>query len=583
MRTVPAFLLFLFLLCFTGTAGAGADQNINQQLQQGGIVHLPAGTYTLTDSIVMQSNSILEGEPGTVITIPDHADWNAWKPLISATGKQNVIICNIEFNGNSVNNQDVASKTKNGKAHGNGFYNFIHAIDCDNITVSNCLMHDSLGDGFRAKTSTNVKFYDNTAYKLGHDCFYGIDSQNIEAFNNRLTTRTNSALRLWNVAHARLYSNVIDAQLDGLGGNPGVQIEDSKGQMQDIEVCNNIIAKTWGSGIWLIAYESGTSNNQAVNIHHNLFWETAQSHNIGYAAGITCGGQSETIVKNNVFDGTLNTAWDGLAGGQGVIIQDNVITNTVNHAGGSQAGSGYGIANKAGSDLSIISNCFFNNLNGDLYKCTSTNDDKADPKTHNTSSGWWWTGSTWTCAFVAPMELGSITPTSTRDTTDTDVHEFNSIFDLLNMQFTDTGISSSQNGYPDIQWKENGKSKAWVDIVGWNNLTERNGTFYIPEGEPPIVRYGAENTASRPISTDTSVALTEANGTLTADLKVTAVYEVAKRTTKKVNGFSFPSIELVRRDSTSHYFDSEPMPETYKPAINTAAYVTILNKVLLQK
>jgi hypothetical protein len=114
MRSVPAFLLFLFLLCFTGTAGAGTDQNnINQQLQSGGIVHLPAGTYTLTDSIVMQSNTILEGEPGTVITIPDHAGWSAWKPLISATGKQNIIIRNIEFNGNSGNNQDVASKTKN--------------------------------------------------------------------------------------------------------------------------------------------------------------------------------------------------------------------------------------------------------------------------------------------------------------------------------------------------------------------------------------------------------------------------------------------------------------------------------------
>lgn len=78
-------------------------------------------------------------------------------------------------------------------------------------------------------------------------------------------------------------------------------------------------------------------------------------------------------------------------------------------------------------------------------------------------------------------------------------------------------------------------------------------------------------------STDTTLALMGDNGTLTADLEVKAVYEVAKRSTKTVNGLSLPSVTFDQKSQVSHYFDSEPIPETYKPAINATAYVTILN------
>ena len=341
---------------------------------------MPAGTYTLTDSVILQSNTVLEGEPGTVITILDHAGWADWKPLISGISVQNVTIRNLEVNANSDGNKETQ--------HGKGFYNIIHVIDCDNVQVYNCSFHDGLGDGLRTKTSTNIKFYNNLVYKLGHEGFYGIDSQNIECFNNRITTRTDDGLRLWNSAHVRLYNNVIDAQLDSLGGNPGIQIENSKGTMQDIEICNNILTKTWGAGIWLIAYEKGVSNNQGILIHHNLFNEVGQSYNIQYTSGIANDGIKGTPVYNNVFDGARNDAFRNQEGGQGTAIHDNIITNTVPHAGISQAGTGSGIADLAGAGLSIVSNCFYNNQNGNLFKTVSSSDDLQDPKTHATSSGW---------------------------------------------------------------------------------------------------------------------------------------------------------------------------------------------------
>jgi len=52
--------IILFMLLSPGIAGAVIQNDINQELQQGGRIHLPAGIYILTDSIILQSNTILE-------------------------------------------------------------------------------------------------------------------------------------------------------------------------------------------------------------------------------------------------------------------------------------------------------------------------------------------------------------------------------------------------------------------------------------------------------------------------------------------------------------------------------------------
>jgi len=398
MKVFSAFLLFLLLS--QGIGGAADQNNINLKLQQGGIIHLPAGTYVLTDSIILQSNSILEGEPGTIITIPSHAGWPAWKPLISGVDVYNVTIRDLEINANCGGNFETP--------HGAGYYNCIYLTGCGNISVYNCTLHDSLGDGLRTRSSTNIKFYKNQVSRLGHEGFFGIESQNIECFNNRITTRTDCALRTWNSAHVRFHDNIIDAQMDSLGGNSGIQIEDSKGNVNCVEIYNNVLIRTWGAGIRLISYDTGISNNQWVQIHHNLFYEVGQSYNIPYTGGIVNDGFKGTWIYNNVFDASKNDAVRNQAGGQGTVIKDNVITSTAQHTFISQTGTGYGIADLVGAGLNITGNCFYDNEKGNLHQTTSLNDDLADPKTHQTSSGWTWTNSTWSCESVKPVKLDSI-------------------------------------------------------------------------------------------------------------------------------------------------------------------------------
>jgi hypothetical protein len=271
--------------------------------------------------------------------------------------------------------------------------------------------------------------------------------------------------------------------------------------MQDIEICNNIISQTWGAGAWLISYEKGGQNTQGILFHHNLFYGAGQSYNIPYTSGIVNGGCKGTQVYNNVFDGSRNDAFRNQGEGQGTTIKDNIITATVEHAGINQVGTGYGIADLVGVGLSISSNCFYNNQNGNLYKCFSSGDDLQDPKSHATSSGWTWTG-TWTCAFVAPMELGTIAPTTTRNTTDTDTHEFNDIFDILKVSISDSGyVNQSSIFQPNKIWESKGTTSAWMDVIGYKGQIKIDNKTYIPKpaNETALVLTGTQSTQDRVI------------------------------------------------------------------------------------
>ena len=121
----------------------------------------------------------------------------------------------------------------------------------------------------------------------------------------------------------QFFCNRINAQLNTLGGNPGIQIEDSKGTMDDVRVFANTINQTWGPGIWLISYDSGSTNYQNITIDHNRILKGGVSYNIHYTAGITIDGVQGTNISNNVFDGCNNAGILVMDGGEDTKIEKN--------------------------------------------------------------------------------------------------------------------------------------------------------------------------------------------------------------------------------------------------------------------
>ena len=98
------------------------------------------------------------------------------------------------------------------------------------------------------------------------------------------------------------------------------------------------------------------------------------------------------------------------------------------------------------------------------------------------------------------MDLGSITPTTTKGTTDTDTHEFNSIFDILNVSLSDTAfVNQSSVFLPDKTLMSKGTESAWLDVVGYTGEIKIGNDTYIPKpaNESALVVSGTQTTRDR--------------------------------------------------------------------------------------
>jgi hypothetical protein len=417
-------------------------------------VHLKGPfTYVINDSLLIGSNTILEGDSTVVIQLANNANWSSTtKPLIrqkSDSGNSNITIRGFEVNGNYAGNSNIAL--------GTGYYNVMYFTSSSNIKVYNMYMHDGTGDGLRVNKGNSIQFYNNTIYKLGHDGMFALRSENVEAWNNRITCRTNSGLRVWNTNEVKLHDNVIDSFYEWDAGGPGIQIEKGHDEysnisyvVNNVEIYNNTINNTYGPGIWVIGIDNNPypkEEAQNVHIYHNTFYNTGTNPNIYWAGGIVAAGFDNTSIENNVFDGvyhaaivhmyntgttstsvssdsmsraavtdrgrlgfddvsTTSIASDLTPSGSGytTIVRNNIIVNTQKRTK-DPTDTGYAIINNLPDTHSFVldNNCLYNNTGGSYKNASSTTDIYVDPlfvdqKNHNyylMSKAGRWNGFNW--------------------------------------------------------------------------------------------------------------------------------------------------------------------------------------------
>jgi hypothetical protein len=341
------------------------------------------GTYVISNSIFIGSNTVLEGDSTSVIKLKDNAGWKVEKPLImqmDSAGNHNITIQGFEIDGNHDNNSD--------KSNGQGYYNLIYFVNSENIQVHDMYIHNSHGDGLKVSKGSNIQFYNNRVYKLGHDALYVIYSSNVEAWNNNITCRTNSGLRIYNTNHVKFHNNIINSEGEG-GAGIEVQQSDSSTIMDDIEIYNNLLSETNACGIWITGYGSEYSKYSAkdVHIHHNKFYKTGTDLGADWAGGIVLNGFQNTLIEDNFFDGCYGAAiahkevtseFSAPGSGYTTVVKNNIIINTQTSPA---AGKGYAIYNKLKKTHSFIleNNCLSNNSGGNYLYANSTSDVKVDP------------------------------------------------------------------------------------------------------------------------------------------------------------------------------------------------------------
>lgn len=377
-------------------------------------VHLKGPfTYVIDDTLLIGSNTILEGDSTAVIKLVNNAGWATMKPLIrqmNSAGNNNITVRGFEVNVNYAGNPGISL--------GKGYYNIMYFTHSNNIKVYNMYMHDGHGDGLRVKYGENVRFYNNKISKLGHDGLFASECKNVEAWNNKITCRTNSGIRIWNSNKVKVHDNVIESSYYRCTGGAAIQIEKSSGVMDTLEVYNNTLYDTYGPGIWMFNYDtSSTTKEQGKNIkiHHNVFYGTGTNTGITWVGGIILSGFHDTLIENNVFEGVYNAAVvhtypSGYSPnytsktGYTTILRNNIIVNTKKRIK-SPTGTGNGVVNELTKNHKFVlqNNCLYNNTGGNYKSCTSTSDIYVNPlfanqKSHDyhlQSIAGRWNGKTW--------------------------------------------------------------------------------------------------------------------------------------------------------------------------------------------
>lgn len=330
-------------------------------------------TYIIDETLLIGSSTILEGDSSAKLKLDSGAGWEAWKPMIKerSYGSHDITIRGFTINGNREGNPDIVS--------GKGYHNLIHLSNCQDINVCDMYLTNNNGDGLKADGCSNIKFYDNKIYLLGHDALYASTCKGVEAYGNEVTCRTNSAFELYNTNKAVFHDNVITSE--GSGG-AGIEIRKYGSQaMNDIEVYNNVIYRTALAGIWVCGSGSYSASSANVRIHHNQIYDTGTKSSNGKIGGIVSDG-FDGLIENNVIDGAYGAGiaqknvYFSAPSGSGYIltVKDNIITNTRN-------GPGVSNALKDTHSFSLRNNCLYGNAAGD-YKGVqkSSSDIKADPQ-----------------------------------------------------------------------------------------------------------------------------------------------------------------------------------------------------------
>ncbi len=337
-------------------------------------VHLKGPfTYVIDDTLLIGSNTTLEGDSSAKIKLVSNANWEAWKPMIkeSGSGSHDITIRGFIIDGNREGNSNVVS--------GKGYYNLIHLSSCQKINVYDMYLTNNHGDGLKTDKCSIIKFYNNKIYLLGHDGLYASGCSDVEAYNNTITCRTNSGLRLYNTNKASFHDNTITSE--GSGGS-GIEIQKyNTPSMDDIEVYNNVIYKTALAGIWIFGSGSYSASTANVYIHHNQIYDTGTKSSNSIIGGIVSNGFGG-LIENNVIDGAYGagivqkTVYSPAPSGSDFIftVRNNIITNTRN---------GPGIYNTLTGthSFSLQNNCLYGNTGGEYKNVqASSSDVMADPQ-----------------------------------------------------------------------------------------------------------------------------------------------------------------------------------------------------------
>ncbi|WP_406656875.1 right-handed parallel beta-helix repeat-containing protein [Methanolobus sp. ZRKC2] len=422
-----------------------ADQvEINAALQYAknndlNTVYLKSGTYIIDNSIEVPDGMTLAGDPDATVKLIENWDVtrsDMFTPMITGTtvvtgkykGGSDITISGFTLDGSKFDQDVILAMKEIDSFPGIQFYY------SDHITIEDMVIKEIPGDGIRIsngrgeKENGYHKILNNTIYDTGHDDVFLMYGNHDLIDGNTLSRISHDCgIRLDDSSNVAVTNNTIWADKDALYGLSGIYLlkHENDADSYNVTIAYNTIYDTREMGIVLAMYADNMPVTSArdVHIHHNTIYGAGTNYREGYSygGGIWLDGWDNTIIENNVIDGSQG---DGIAYAQRLpglndaatyttIVRNNVITNTVDSP--LQNGDGYGINNRLGSNYRFVleNNVVWNNENGNYNNVNSHDTDInadpmfADPSNHDyhlkSAEGRWSDGKWVTDTVTSPL------------------------------------------------------------------------------------------------------------------------------------------------------------------------------------
>jgi hypothetical protein len=217
--------------------------------------------YVIGDTLLIGSNTILEGGPGVTIKLARGLPvWGGRKSsiekekamlMIKGNSANNVIIKNLAVDGSQ---SDYYPKIKLGTS----CYNMATLIGCNGLKIQNVTFKNGCNDAMLISKCSKVIIDKVIVNKCGHDGVYAYNVKDITVKNCKFINRTNSSCRFDTVTNGVFTNN--DCTTSG-GGFAGLQLQ---GTVKNIKVYGNNFHDLAGPAI--AHWKTKESN---VNIHDN--------------------------------------------------------------------------------------------------------------------------------------------------------------------------------------------------------------------------------------------------------------------------------------------------------------------------
>jgi len=198
MRFVLCSILFL-LIYSSGIAAAGEEQQINEMLKNGGNVHLNSGIYNIDGPIIIGSNTVLTGEPDTVIRVdPNSGQWytSSTGIITLPAGSHDISISGFQIDGNCENiAREYANYAGKHDAERLIFLQGSAGAFSDNISIHDMVLHDAYSDGIHLGFCTQANCYNNFISDTQHEGIFYVNVLSGSMHDNKIASITSDGLR----------------------------------------------------------------------------------------------------------------------------------------------------------------------------------------------------------------------------------------------------------------------------------------------------------------------------------------------------------------------------------------------------